>query len=100
MVAASSKDSGRAIRLAARHLNASIESPIGEEELRHWLTAYRGAPSDTAHLQALLDEASPELLLDLVLEGGATYACLAALADRLLPQDHPNRKWLDERRSF
>jgi len=100
MIRASSKGRGHAIPLAVRHLNASVKRPIGEDEVRQWLNAPLANPAHDGHLRALLDEAAPELLLDLVLEREATYAGLASLADRLLPQDHPNRIWLDERRFF
>jgi len=100
MTYASNKDRRHAIPMAVRHLNASVEEPIREDEVRHWLSESQVSPAHDGHLRSLLDEAAPELLLDLVLEREATYAGLAALADRLLPQDHPNRIWLDERRSF
>ena len=82
--------------MLVHHVNASTATTVSEAALGPALRDGEAPPCLVHHVRAVLDEADPAALMDLVLEGVSTYA---RLADRLLPPGHGNRTWLDERRS-
>lgn len=90
----------RALALAARHVNASTRTTMGESQLLDAIRARGAPPGLEPHLLAFIDETDRATLCDLVLSSVATYGQLAALADDLLPASHPTRRWLDERRDL
>ena len=88
------------LAMIARHVNASTPSAVPEETLLGAFRTGEVPPAFTHHVRAALDETDQETMMDLVLSGAVSYGGLAALADRLLPENHGNRRWLDARRSL
>jgi hypothetical protein len=87
------------LSFAAGHINVSAADKIPSETL---FAAIKGEPIDQKfdyHRWMFFDETDTATIADLVLGGEITFAELAATADRLLPESHDTRIWLDERRN-
>lgn len=80
----------RALAFAVRHINASNGRPVSEVELLGWIRSGTAPADQTEQPRVFIDETDTATLQDPVLSGSATYAELAALADRLLPEAHAN----------
>lgn len=95
-----SESKARAIGLAIRHINASTKRAITEAEL---VLAVRSGniPSGLEHhVFAFIDETDLATLCDIVISGSLSYTMLADIAEKLLPDVHPTREWLNERRGL
>ncbi len=93
-------DQARALALAVRHVNASTRVPITEAALRTVVVTGDIPHEFEHHVSAFIDETDRATLCDLVLSRATTYGKLASLADRLLPPEHTNRRWLHDRREL
>lgn len=95
-----SLQAARALRFAAGHINVSVKNPIPDVVLLDALRTGAVLPEYDHHILAFFDETDTATIADLVISGAVTYGQLAAWADRLLPELHETRSWLDERRAF
>lgn len=97
-----SRDEGqdRVLALTIRHVNVSTPAAIDAASLLRAIAGGEVSPALAHHVHAFIDETDTATLSDLVTSGLATYRQLARLADRLLPNGHDTRNWLDGRRDF
>lgn len=70
---------------------------LSVEQLQHALRTGVVPPGYEHDLFAFLDETGTATLADLILGRVGSYAQFAALADRVLPEHHDTRTWLNER---
>lgn len=89
----------KALSFATGHINVSVTNKISPDIL---FAAIKGAAIDPKFRNCLwmfLDETDTAAIADLVLGGEVSFAELSAAADRLLPEHHDTRIWLNERRN-
>ena len=89
-----------ALAAAIRHVNVSTPLAIDEASLLRAIEVGDVPPGLGHHVHAFIDETDTATLSDIVTSGVATYGQLARLADRLLPDGHDTRRWLDGRRDL
>ena len=90
----------RALAAAIRHVNVSTPLAIDEASLLRAIEQDDIPSGFIHHVHAFIDETDTATLSDIVTSGLATYGQLARLADRLLPNGHDTRRWLDGRRDL
>ena len=86
----------QAVRFAIQHAGASSGERISPHAFMDALSDRGGGDSAKKVVSAFLDEADPTEFADLVACQVTTFAALATLAKRYLPEFHVNRVLLDE----
>ena len=99
---ASRQDTAPDTGLAGRSVPPFVQAPatpaiLSAERLLRIVRTGVIPPGYEHHLFIFLDETNIATFADFVISGVGTYAQFAALADRILPQNHDTRTWLNDR---